>query len=101
MTGNYSNTANALNSLQTRYKQVNDHIGELQTQLTVTQEKIDECQSKIDVGSRDVTDTTPLQGIKNAITTIRTEIKEMELRSGVLSHSLFQAKLREKSKAVS
>lgn len=97
--GDYSNSANQLGASQQRYKQINDNIGELTTQLTIITEKLDNCQKNIEDGSRTVTDTAPLQGIKNAIQTIRTEVKEMELRSGVLSHSLFQAKLREKSKA--
>ena len=97
ITGNYRVQANALNEVQLRYKQSNENVAELSNQLQNIIEKIDEIQEKIDRQGKVVTNTSPLQGIKEAIKMIKVESKDMELRGAVLSHALFQAKLKEKS----
>jgi intraflagellar transport protein 57 len=97
ITGNYRVQANALNEVQLRYKQTNENVAELSNQLQLINEKIEEIQDKIDKQGKIVTNTSPLQGIKEALKTLKNEAKDMELRGAVLSHALFQAKLREKS----
>jgi estrogen-related receptor beta like 1 len=39
-----------------------------------------------------MTDTSPLVKIKQALTNLKNEVKELELRIGVVGHSLMQAK---------
>ena len=43
-----------------------------------------------------MTDTSPVVRIKKALQALKREIKEMELRMGVLSHTLMHAKMRQK-----
>jgi len=45
------------------------------------------------------TDTKPLVNIKNAIHSIRQEIQAMEIRLGVVSNTLLQSKIKEKTGA--
>ena len=97
ITGNYRVQANALNEIQLRYKQSNENVADLSNQLQQINEKIEEIQDKIDKPGKIVTNTSPLQGIKEALKMLRNEGKDMELRGAVLSHALFQAKLHEKS----
>ncbi|OMJ88815.1 hypothetical protein SteCoe_9112 [Stentor coeruleus] len=97
ITGNYRVQANALNEIQLRYKQSNENVAELSSQLQQINEKIDEIQDKIDKQGKIVTNTSPLQAIKEALKSLKAEGRDMELRGAVLSHALFQAKLREKS----
>jgi estrogen-related receptor beta like 1 len=94
----YRGQANSLNGAQNEYKVKNERVGELSQQLEEINQKLEEITGKIDKESRSVTDTTPLVGIKDALKQLKTENREMELRSAVLSHTLFQSKLKDKSK---
>ena len=51
-------------------------------------------QSQMDSRGSSMTDTSPLMKIKEALTNLRTEIKSMELRIGVVGHTLMQSKLK-------
>jgi estrogen-related receptor beta like 1 len=97
ITGNYRVQANSLNEVQLRYKQSNENVAELSSQLQQINERIEEIQDKIDRQGKVVTNNSPLQGIKEAFKVLKAEIRDMELRGAVLSHALFQAKLKEKS----
>ena len=44
-----------------------------------------------------MTDTSPLVKIKKAIHLLRQEIQSLEIRVGVVSNALLQAKIKEKS----
>ena len=98
ITGNYRSQANDLNSRKTLYKQLNEKVANQSTQLSEINSRLEEIQDKIDQQGRMVTDTSPLMGIKESLRVIKLEGKDMELRGAVLSHSLFQAKLKEKSR---
>lgn len=95
----YRDQANSLNGAQNEYKFKNERVGELSQQLEEINQKLEDITGKFDKESRSVTDTTPLVAIKDALKSLKLENKEMELRSAVLSHSLFQSKLKGKSKA--
>mmetsp|Transcript_21664 Transcript_21664/g.21416 ORF Transcript_21664/g.21416 Transcript_21664/m.21416 type:complete len:105 (+) Transcript_21664:856-1170(+) len=95
--GDYRNQANRLNDVTTRYKQVNENVAELSAHYQQLGEKIEECQQKIETQGKMVTNISPLQAIKEGLKLLKVEGKDMELRSAVLSHALFQSKLKEKS----
>ena len=57
-------------------------------------EQLDEVKSTMDERGNSMTDTTPLVKIKKALQRLKREIKEMELRMGVVSHTIMQAKIR-------
>jgi len=97
--GDYRNQANVLNETKTKYKQVNDNVAELSNQLAQINERIEEISNSIEKQGKMVTDTSPLQNIKEGLKTLKLDNKDMELRGAVLSHALFQAKLKDKSKA--
>lgn len=45
-----------------------------------------------------MTDTAPLNNIKKAISGVKNDLKGLDLRIGVVSNMLLQAKLKERSK---
>ncbi len=55
-------------------------------------------QEKIDTHGRNMTDTAPLNNIKKAISGVKDDLKGLDLRIGVVSNMLLQAKLKERSK---
>ena len=96
--GEYKQQANSLNNVTTRYKQLSESAGEKQAELARIEDRLESVSEKLDKQGRSVTDNTPLIQIKEGLKAIKNEGKEIELRAAVLSHSLFQAKLREKAK---
>ena len=97
ITGDFRNQANELNTAKTKFKQTNERVAELSNQLKQIDEQIQKISSKIDKQGKMVTDSTPLVAVKEGLKSLKAESKDMELRTAVLSHALFQAKLKEKS----
>ena len=96
-----------------RLKEVRQKSGQLsesyqkqqETLLQIT-EKLDEIQVKrtrkneqntMNEQGNKTTDTSPLMKIKKAIHSLRQEIQALEIRLGVVSNTLLQAKIKEKS----
>lgn len=61
---------------------------------------MDAASRKIDDTGKQFSDNTPVQNIKKAITTIKTDISSIDIRIGVVSNTLLQLKLKEKSKVL-
>ena len=60
-------------------------------------EKLDVIQSKTSEHGNSFTDSSPIVKIKGALQKLKNEIKNMDLRIGVLNHSVTQHKLKEHS----
>jgi len=72
-------------------------VNELTNELRSSTARLEEIKGTMDSRGNSMTDTTPLVQIKSALTSLRNEIKTFDLRIGVVSHSLMQAKIRSKS----
>jgi len=68
--------------------------------LSEINNRLDNASRKIDDTGKQFSDNTPLQNIKKAITTIKTDISTIDIRIGVVSNTLLQLKLKEKSKVL-
>lgn len=70
-------------------------VGTLTNELSQISEMLDSV--KADIASREerMTDTSPLVKIKESMSKIKGEVKEMELRIGVLQHATLHHKLRQ------
>jgi len=79
------------------YQSSSDNLNNLTNELSTATERLDEIKNTMDNRGNSMTDTSPLVQIKQALASLRTEIKTFELRIGVVSHSLMQAKIRVKS----
>jgi len=68
--------------------------------LTEINARLDNASRKIDDTGKQFSDNTPLVNIKKAITTIKSDISTIDIRIGVVSNTLLQLKLKEKSKVL-
>lgn len=72
----------------------------METELQEINGRLDTASRKIDDTGKQFSDNTPVQNIKKAITTIKTDISSIDIRIGVVSNTLLQLKLKEKSKVL-
>jgi len=75
-------------------------VQELETELMDVNEKLTKIQSKIDDTGKSFSDNSPLQNIKKSITSVKNDIKSIDIRIGVVSNTLLQLKLKERSKQI-
>ena len=62
-------------------------------------ERLASIQKKIDDTGKSFSDNSPLQKIKKSIAQVKNDIKSIDIRIGVVSNTLLQLKLKERSKA--
>lgn len=70
----------------------------MSNQLSVINERLEIINVKTDEASNNMTDASPLAKIKQAIADVKTEISNMDIRTGVLCNTIMQYRLREKEK---
>jgi len=70
------------------------NVNELTDQMNGIVEQLDEMKDDMSSRENSATDTSPLIQIKQALQTIKGDVNSFELRIGVVSHTLMQAKLR-------
>jgi len=86
-----------LKEVTEQFQSSSQNVNNLTNELAAATERLDEIKDTMDSRGNSMTDTSPLVQIKQALTSLRDEIKTFELRIGVVSHSLMQAKMRVKS----
>ena len=99
-TGDYRAHSDQLRENQTAFATVSKNVEELENELTEINNRLDHASKKIDDTGKTFSDNTPLQNIKKAITTVKNDIKSIDIRIGVVSNTLLQLKLKEKSKII-
>uniref|UniRef100_A0A6T2CRA7 Intraflagellar transport protein 57 homolog n=1 Tax=Eutreptiella gymnastica TaxID=73025 RepID=A0A6T2CRA7_9EUGL len=70
-------------------------VGTLTNELVQITEMLDSVKAEISGREEKMTDTSPLVKIKESMNKIKHEVKEMELRIGVLQHATLHHKLRQ------
>mmetsp|Transcript_7856 Transcript_7856/g.29407 ORF Transcript_7856/g.29407 Transcript_7856/m.29407 type:complete len:420 (-) Transcript_7856:124-1383(-) len=90
--GQYKNNQDKLEKVTKTYKDTEENIGNLSNELNTINQELHEVKARLDQLSKQMGDTTPLQEIKKSQVAIKKEIREMDLRAGVLQHKLLQAK---------
>ena len=63
-------------------------------------EKLERTTGKIDDTGKSFSDNAPLQNIKRAITSVKNDIRTIDIRIGVVSNTLLQLKLKERTKQI-
>merc|ERR1711865_1172294 len=86
-----------LKEVTEKFQTSSTDVNNLTNELASATERLDEIKDTMDSRGNSMTDTSPLVQIKQALTSLRDEIKTFELRIGVVSHSLMRAKIRVKS----
>jgi estrogen-related receptor beta like 1 len=93
----YKVHAENLKDVRQKSDQLNDNNQKQLILLNEITDKLEVIQNTMNVAGNTMTDTSPLFQIKKAIHSLRQEIQGLEIRIGVVSNTLLQAKLKEKS----
>ena len=96
MVTEFKQVQDRLKSIQSRHETSGESVSVHQNNLQSIMERLEEVKGLMDERSGSMTDTSPVVRIKKALQEMKREIKEMELRMGVLSHTLMHAKMRQK-----
>ena len=89
----YRNAKDRLDSLQTDHTTLSSMVADETQELMDLTARLDATKKSIKDKGRRMTDTTPLIRIKTAIQTVREEMRDMDVRIGILSHLLLQSQL--------
>merc|ERR1711959_529583 len=82
--------------VQQQYTELNEIVMNLQADQKAITEELDVVKSEMEERSSTVTDTAPIVKMKDAFKRLRIDTRQLEVRIGVVSHTLMQAKLRQK-----
>ncbi|XP_078590345.1 intraflagellar transport protein 57 homolog [Branchiostoma floridae x Branchiostoma japonicum] len=80
-----------------KYREGSGGVTERTRELALITEELEQVKSEMEERGTSMTDGTPLVKIKQALTRLKTEMTQMDIRSGVVEHTLNQAKLKDKS----
>jgi len=84
----------ALDQVQEGYASLQRDIAELQRDLQDKSDAIELAKSSVSERNNTMTDVSPLRRLTTSLSTLRKELQHMELRIGVVAHTLLQAKLK-------
>lgn len=84
-----------LSTTQDAFNQTSANVAQLSQELNQVSESLDATKRDIEDRESKISDTTPLMQIKEAVTKVRGEIKQMALRIGVLQHTVLHHTIRQ------
>lgn len=96
MGAEYKTRAEDLKVSLAKYHDLEKSVKDKKEEFRKVTEKYDQIMSKISESSNLATDSSALVKIKTAIQKLSADIKAMDLRAGVLSHTVMQHKVRQK-----
>ncbi|KAJ3043813.1 Intraflagellar transport protein 57 [Rhizophlyctis rosea] len=85
--------------LKQKYGVASSNVTELTNQLARISEELDSVKARMDDIGSGMTDSKPLVNIRQGVAKLKGEIKQMDLRIGVIQHTLLHAKLQAKGPA--
>ncbi|XP_008587018.1 PREDICTED: intraflagellar transport protein 57 homolog isoform X2 [Galeopterus variegatus] len=86
-----------LSEARERYQQGNGGVTERTRLLSEVTEELDKVKQEMEEKGSSMTDGAPLVKIKQSLTKLKQETIQMDIRIGVVEHTLLQSKLKEKS----
>lgn len=93
----YRATQDELAKVSEQYKEVSGGVTERQKTLSRITDELEAVKQEMEERGSSMTDGSPLVNIKKAMVRIKSDIAEMNIRIGVLEHSITQARLRDKN----
>ena len=81
-----------------RYNRSNDNVQELTNSLGIISDQLEEAKARQEERGSSMTDTKPLVRMKDALKALQEEMKQMELKIGVVGYTLLNAKMKSKIK---
>jgi len=92
----YRTQQTELTTVQAQYTELNEVVMNLQIEEKNVREELDLIKNEMEDRSSTVTDTAPIVKMKDAFKKLRMDTRQLEVRIGVVSHTLMQAKLRQR-----
>ena len=99
MTGDYRAHSENLKDIQTNFATVSKNVADMENELSDINDRLSQVERKIEDTGKSFSDNSPLQKIKKAIAQVKSDIKSIDIRIGVVSNTLLQLKLKERTKA--
>lgn len=100
MTGDYRAHTDQLREIQNNFTTVSKNVETHETELQEINDRLSNIEKKIQDTGKNFSDNTPLHNIKKAISQVKEDIKSIDIRIGVVSNTLLQLKLKERSKVL-
>lgn len=92
----YRTQQEELVQVQAQYTELNEVVMSLQIELKNVSEELDLVKNEMEEKSSTVMDTAPIVKMKDSFKRLRADTRQLEVRIGVVSHTLMQAKLRQR-----
>ncbi|XP_051234135.1 intraflagellar transport protein 57 homolog [Dicentrarchus labrax] len=93
----YRSAQAKLSEAKERYQQASGGVTERTRVLAVISEELEKVKQEMEEKGSSMSDGAPVVKIKQSLTKLKQEIVQMDVRIGVVEHTLLQAKLKEKS----
>lgn len=84
-------------TLSLKHTAANETVSDVSNKLNNISQELDSVKSRIDDIGSGMTDSKPLANIKQGLVRLKNEIKQMDLRTGVIQHNLLNEKMKTKS----
>jgi intraflagellar transport protein 57 len=97
LVADYKEVQDKMTAVKSRQSEAGEKVSDFTNELQDISDQLEEIKSTMDERGSSMTDTSPLVRIKKSLKQLKEEIQEMELRMGVLSHTLMQAKMRHRT----
>merc|ERR1712014_45383 len=98
MRNEYREITHKLQAVNQQYSAGNDKLQELTNALALISDKLEDVQSRQEEKGSSMTNTGPLVRMKKAIQKLREDRNQMELRIGVVAHTLMMSEMRQKNR---
>lgn len=93
----YRQAQSQLNKVKDLYQQASGGVTERTRILAEISEELDKVKQEMEEKGSSMSDGAPVVKIRQSLTKLKQEIEQMDVRMGVVEHTLLQAKLREKN----
>uniref|UniRef100_UPI0037E7C9D6 intraflagellar transport protein 57 homolog n=1 Tax=Semicossyphus pulcher TaxID=241346 RepID=UPI0037E7C9D6 len=93
----YRSAQAKLSEAKERYQQASGGVTERTRVLAEISEELEKVKQEMEEKGSSMSDGAPVVKIRQSLTKLKQEIVQMDVRIGVVEHTLLQAKLREKS----
>ena len=89
----YRANSEEMSEAKAKYEQSAEAVNNLTNNLSGISEELDDVKNQMDDRGNSMTDTSPVVRLKKAVTQVKSDTKQMDLRIGVVQHVLQHSKL--------
>jgi len=93
----YRANSEEMNEAKVKYEQSAEAVNNLTNNLSTISEELDDVKNQMDDRGNSMTDTSPVVKMKKALSQVKGDTKQMDLRIGVVQHVLAHAKTTKSS----